>query len=345
MSVLYVGLDVGSSASHMVGKSAEGDVCVDRRVSMDEASIVAAFQELRGEVHVHLESCEMARWVRGVIKPIVKRVVVGHAKSNFWIGRDPRKNDRIDAAKLAELLRMGNVHACYYTDDEERANFREVVKQFDDLTHQQAKMKVKIKSRFRQHGLVPRGALVFGKEGREKWVERLPSKDLREAIRMVYALLDHTAETLKQTTRLIVRMAAAFPEVALLDSIPGVGILGASRFVAYVQDPNRFSSKRDLWRYAGLAVTDRTSSGKEVSYRCLDRWSGTPALKQMSRKAFLAAMRCAEENAFQREYNAIVDRTKNKTHARLTVQRKILAVLRALWKGGVAYKADMGKVR
>ena len=65
----------------------------------------------------------------------------------------------------------------------------------------------------------------------------------------------------------------------------------------------------------------------------------------MSRQVFIGALRCVKENAFQREYNEIVDRTKNKTHARLTVQRKIVAVLRAVWKGGVPYKDDTGKVR
>lgn len=345
MDILNVGLDVGSSTCHMVAKDKDGKVSVDRKVCTNEGSLRTVFRGLKGEVHVHLETCEMARWVRRVLKPMVTSVIVGHAKSNYWIGRDPRKNDRIDAGKLADLLRMGNVHPAYYTDDDDRANLREVVKQLDDLTRQQAKVKQKIKSRFRQHGLVPRGEQVYGRKGREEWLARLPSKDVREAIGLVYALLDHMADTLKQTARLMVRLAGRFPEVELLDSIPGVGILGACRFVAYVQDPNRFPSKRDLWRYAGLAVTDRTSSGEQVSRKCLDRWSGTPQLKEMSRKVFLGALRCVQENAFQREYNAIVARTKNKTHARLTVQRKILAVLRAVWKGGVPYKDESGKVR
>jgi transposase len=345
MDILNVGLDVGYPTCHMVGMDKEGNVSEDRKVSTDAASLRTEFKKLNGEVHVHLETCEMARWVRGVLKPVVKRVVVGHAKSNYWIGRDPIKNDRIDARKLADLLRMGKVHEAYFTDDVDRANLRETVKQLDDLTRQQAKMKQKIKSRFRQHGLVPTGERVFSRDGREEWLSRLPSEDVRDPLRLVYALFDHATNTVAETARLMARRAARFPEVELLDSIPGVGILSACRFVAYVQDVNRFSSKRALWRYAGLGVTDRDSCGKEVSFRRLDRWSASPRLKEMSRKVFLGALRCVKENVFQRDYNRIVDHTKNKTHARLAVQRKILAVLRAVWKGGVPYKDDSGKVR
>lgn len=344
MPIFNVGLDVGYPTCHMIAKDKEGSVFEDCTISLDEASLRATIQALPGEVHVHLETCEVAGWVRRVLKPVVKRVVVGHAKSNYWIGRDPIKNDRIDADKLADLLRMGKVHEAYYTDNVDRANLREVVKQLDSLTRQQARMKQSIKSRFRQHGLVPMGDRVFHKDGRKEWLAKLPSEEVREALGLVYALLDHAREAVKNTARLMVRIAEKFPEVQLLHSVPGVGILGACRFVAYVQDVNRFTSKRALWRYAGLGVTDRDSCGHQVGFKRLDRWSGCPQLKTMSRKVFLGALRCAKENVFQRTYRRIVDRSKNKTRARLTVQRKILAVLRAVCKGGVPYNDNTGKV-
>lgn len=345
MDTQNVGMDVGFPTCHMVAKDKDGNVSVSRKVSTDEESLRAAVKALPGEVRVLIETCEIAAWVRRVLKPVVKEVIVGHAKANFWIGRDPIKNDHIDAEKLADILRMGNYRPAYYTDDDDRASLREVVKQLDVLTWEQADLKVKIKSRFRQHGLFPTGDRVYSPSGRASWLAKLPSDDVREAIQIVYELLDDAAKAVKKTARLMARLAAKFPEVKLLDTVPGVGLIGACRFVAYVQDPNRFPSKRDLWRFAGLGVTDRDSCGNQVGFRRLDRWSGTPRLKDMSRKAFLGALLCKKENAFQRAYKAVFEHTKNKTHARLTVQRKILAVLRAVWKGGVPYKDESGEVR
>ncbi|MCW5959814.1 MAG: hypothetical protein KIS76_06590 [Pyrinomonadaceae bacterium] len=49
----------------------------------------------------------------GVIKPLVKRVVVSHPKSLARIARDPRKYDKRDARKLADLLRGGLTHEVF----------------------------------------------------------------------------------------------------------------------------------------------------------------------------------------------------------------------------------------
>lgn len=41
-----------------------------------------------------------------IIRPLVQRVVCSHLQSNAWIAKDADKRDRIDAFKLADLLRL-----------------------------------------------------------------------------------------------------------------------------------------------------------------------------------------------------------------------------------------------
>jgi hypothetical protein len=60
-------------------------------------------------------------------------------------------------------------------------------------------------------------------------------------------------------------------------------------------------------------------------------------LKDVSRKAFEAALRRRESNGFQRAYHRALETTHDKTHARLTVQRKIVSILRAMWINQTAY--------
>lgn len=118
-------------------------------------------------------------------------------------------------------------------------------------------------------------------------------------------------------------------------------MIGAARFAAYIQTPHRFSSKRKLWRYCRLGITERSSDGKRLGPRRLDR-TGLGCLKDVSRKAFMGALRTRSDNAFKRSYQQTLARTHNATHARLTTQRKILAVLRAMWKGGTVYQDNKG---
>ena len=40
---------------------------------------------------------------------VVSQVVVSHPRSLAWIGKDTVKDDKVDAGKLAELLRLGQL--------------------------------------------------------------------------------------------------------------------------------------------------------------------------------------------------------------------------------------------
>jgi transposase len=337
MATVYVGLDMGSSGFHQVAMDRDKVVLKDRKLDTTEANLIRAFEDVRGEVHVHLEAGELAAWVRRVLKGRVARVVVGHPKSSAWISKDPLKRDRLDAFKLADLLRAGQVHEVYYTDEGHRTVFKQIVQHYDDVTSQEVRLKNKIKAAFREQGIIPKGGDVYGAAGREKFLAAVPSAAAREAIAQLYELLDVTLKAQKGAFRLMKRESERYPEVERFDDVPGLGVVSACRFSAYLQTPHRFSSKRKLWRYCRLGITDRQSDGKPLGRQALD-WNGNGRLKEMSRTAFLGAMRKADDNLFKRTYRGTLQRTHNETHARLTTQRKILAVLLAMWKGGTKFR-------
>jgi hypothetical protein len=59
-------------------------------------------------------------------------------------------------------------------------------------------------------------------------------------------------------------------------------------------------------------------------------------LKRLSFQAFCTTMK--GENEFRTHYLESLDRTKERTHARLSTQRKILAVLYGMWKRNEPYR-------
>jgi transposase len=168
---------------------------------------------------------------------------------------------------------------------------------------------------------------------------QIESLAARQAIEQFYALLDATTATQREASTPLRRHARQYPEIRRFQSVPGVGLIGAVRFSAYIQTPHRFSSKRKLWRYCRLGITDRSSDGKRRGRQRLDR-TGHGRLKDLSRKALIATLHTRSDKAFKRAYQLTLERTHNAIHARLTTQRKILAVLRAMWKGGSEYQDD-----
>ena len=342
MAKVYVGLDMGSSGFHQVAMNKDKVVLKDRKFDTTERNLINAFEDIKGEVHVHLEAGELAAWVRRVLRGRMAKIVVGHPKSSAWIAKDPLKRDRLDAFKLADLLRTDQVHEVYYADDDHRTIFKQIVQHYDDLTRQTVRLKNKLKAAFREQGVIPKGEDVYDAEGRDQFLRAVPSSAAREAITQLYALLDVGERTRKDALRLMKRESKRYPEIARFDGIPGAGIVSACQFSAYVQTPHRFSAKRKLWRYCRLGITDRQSDGKPLGRQALD-WNGNGKLKEMSRTVFYGAMLKAGDNLFKRTFRKALSKTHDSTHARLSTQRKILAVMLAMWKGGTEYRDEIDK--
>src|SRR5256714_8982531 len=292
MSIVYVGLDLGSSKFQQVALNHAGVSRVNRDVTTSEANLVKAFSDLKGEIHVHLEAGELAPWAAAVIAPLVTRVVCSHPQSNAWIAKDADKCDRVDAYKLAELLRLNRFKQVHYAPDQPRRDFKQLVQHYDELTAHQAGWKTKLKARLRMQGVIVTGERLFSNSGRKAVLAKIKSRDLRSAIKQVYEVLDQSVLAQQQARLLMLRAAQAFPEIKLLRTVPGIGPIGACRFSAYIHTPQRFSSKRKLWKYCRLSVSHRSSNGKPLRRPKLD-YSGCGRLKDVSRKAFDVSVRSA----------------------------------------------------
>lgn len=333
----YVGLDLGSSSCYQTIINADGALERSRSIPTSEQHLRNAFADLHGDVRVHLEAGELSTWVHSMIAPLVAQVVVSHPRSLAWIGKDAVKDDRIDARKLAELLRLNQVHAVYCESDHQRRTFKQLVTHYEDLSREQARLKSKIKARLRSCGLIRKDGRLFTAGGNTALLDQIKEPLVKLMLAQSFAVLASMLAALKEAKDAMRDFAAQFPEVELLQTAPGVGIITACRFVAYLQTPRRFSNKRKLWRYCRLGITRRESNGKRLAHPRLDN-AGVGSLKDVSRKVFEAARRTKKDNSFKRFYEQSLLNTKNAVHARLSTQRKILATLRAMWLSMQPYR-------
>src|SRR6185369_3771814 len=181
MSISYVGLDLGSSNFLQVALNHRGTPTLNREFTTSAANLVKAFSDLHGEIHVHLEAGELAPWASEIIRPLVHRVVCSHPQANAWIAKDADKCDRIDAFKLADLLRLNRFKEVHYPQEQLRREFKTLVQHYDELTHQQARLKTKIKARLRMQGVIVRGEELFSSKGRKVVLAAVKSVAVRTA--------------------------------------------------------------------------------------------------------------------------------------------------------------------
>src|SRR5260221_2881362 len=181
-------------------------------------------------MHVHLEAGELAPWAAAIIAPLVTRVVCSHPKDNAWIAKDADKCDRVDAFKLAELLRLNRFKEVHYAPDQPRRNFKQLVQHYDELTGQQARLKTKIKARLRMQGVIVTGERLFSSKGRQEVLARVESRDLCTAISQLYEVLDQSVAAQAEARPLMLRAAQAFPEIRTFPTAPAVGPILARPF-------------------------------------------------------------------------------------------------------------------
>ena len=147
----------------------------------------------------------------------------------------------------------------------------------------------------------------------------------------LYAQHDHAVEQWQQTLKEVERVGKTFWEVGEFERIPGVGPIAAHVFSAIIEEPSRFHSKHQLWKYSGLGITDRTSDNKPLGYQRLDR-RGNRELKNLSYHAWRTACKSTTgPNAIKSFYHLSRQRTGSVRHARLNTQRKILESMWLMW--------------
>jgi transposase len=282
--------------------------------------------------HLMLEESNLARWIGQLLKPHVQQLVVCDARRNRLISQDAHKHDRRDAFALARLLRLNEFKPVWQPTDDQRVLFKRTAKAYENAVLRQTRLKLQIKSLFQHWGLFPTGTTAYSPAGRVAWLKQLPYDTLRAQALLLYELLDQALAGQTQFRRLMGQTGQPFPEIQRLRTTPGVGLVGAHLFVAYVQDPKRFGKFSRLSRYARLGIRDRTSDNKPLGYEQLDR-QGVGTLKAIAYRAFLQAAKRRSGPVWD-FYQASLRHTGSTTHARLNTQRKILLTLWTLWLTG-----------
>ena len=339
-NIAWLGLDAHAKFSLLAWLDDQGQRRRHWRFPTTEAQLVKHLQLIPATTrHLALEECGLGRWLAQVAAPHVTDAIVCDPRENHRISRHHHKCDEEDGYGLAHLHRLGALKKVWQPASDERAVFKCATQAYLDAVSRQTALKLQIKAHYRQWGVIPTGSLVYGRSGRGPYLAQLRQAGVRTQLQLLYELLDAAVAVESKTRQLMVQLGRPFPEIVRLRTVPGVGVIGAHLFVAYIQEPGRFATPQQLFRYCRLGIRDRSSDGKPLGFQQLDR-CGHGVLKAISYRAWLAAMK-RKRGPIHQFYTASLARTGDETHARLNTQRKVLKTLLALWLDGQTF--DAGK--
>lgn len=189
----------------------------------------------------------------------VRRVQMAHPGQLRLIFRSKRKNDRVDARKLAKLLYLDEVPAAYVPSVQTR-QWREMIEYRQGVVAKVTRVKNELRALLRTQGIVaPRS--LWTRKGLA-WLSGVAMSGMRDMKRMI--LLDELGlqiNHLKRVTKVLDQIGQKNPSVILLRTIPGIGPRTAEAVAAYVDDPHRFRRVDSIGAYFGLIPCQDASAG------------------------------------------------------------------------------------
>lgn len=336
--MIYIGVDLHLRFCYMTALDASGRVLQQGRVGNDPDSLRGYFggcqrssKEEEKVAWVAVEACGFWAAFVELVEPLVERIVLVHPAKVKAIASAKLKNDRVDSATLAQLLRANLLPEAWKADQATR-DLRELLRMRVALGQQRTRWKNQIHATLHRHGLRVPVSDLFGLEGRA-W---LASVELREAARQVrdtyLRMIDQLDEEIYPLDRQLRVRAQADPDARHLMSIPGIGAFSALVLKAEIGDIGRFRSKRSLYNYAGLVPVLRQSAEHRRSGGITHAGSNT--LRWVMSEAALTA---ARYSAGARSYFERLCRRKHRHVARTALARKLLGSVYVLWKHGVCF--------
>lgn len=326
----YIGLDAHSSTCSFCVVDKTGKVLDSVKISTNGRLLREYVRNIPGEKSLTFEECELSSWLYEMFKNEDCEMLVCNPVENKSYKK--AKTDKLDARRLADLLR-GNFLTSVYHDGSEREKFRDLMSGYQQLTDDAVKIKNRYKSLFRKDGSRPIGSKVYNDENLLKDLSR---KDLQFVGKQMYHLLEEMERCRKEYLIEIKKYSKNFKEIQVLKTLNGIKDIQASKIVAQVIDPRRFKNKHKYFSYCGLVRHRQTSGDKNYGDKKI--W-GNRTLKCVYKMAANSALK--GNNVFRKYYDHLRRNGSSHKNARNSVSRKIAAVSLQLWKNNVKFKPEM----
>jgi len=226
------------------------------------------------------------------------------------------KNDKVDAAILAQLLRADLLPGAWIAPAEVR-QLRALLRHRASLVRLGTSLRNRIHAVAADHGY-DRSASYWTGPGRG-WLAGLDLPAVsREIVTDCLAAIDGLAPVTGRIDAELRQHAKADPRVKVLQTLPGVGQFTALMMVAEIGDITRFPSARKLASWAGLTPTVR-GSDLTVRHGHISK-QGSAWLRWVLNQAAQTAKRSPE---FAATYSSIAKR-RGKKIATIAIARKLL---------------------
>jgi transposase len=315
MSV-YVGIDVHRKRSQVAVVTGDGKVQLNKNTVNGTEPILRLIGDLPVGTPVAFEAAFGWSWLADLLQDYGFESHLVHPLRCKAIASARLKNDKVDAATLAQLLRADLLPEAWIAPAGVR-QFRALLRHRVGLVRLRTMLQNRIHAVVADFGYDRAGSYLTG-PGRG-WLAGLELPAIsRELVTDYLAVIDGLAPVIERIDGGLRQHAKADPRVKVLTTLPGVGQFTALVMLAEIGDISRFASARKLASWAGLTPTVR-GSDLTVRHGHISK-QGSAWLRWVMNQAAQTAKRSPE---FADTYAAIAKRRGRKI-ATIAISRKLL---------------------
>jgi len=260
----YCGIDLHAKTMYVCLLDREGQVLVHQNLRASPADFLATIEPYRNGLVVAAECMFTWYWLADLCGREGIPFVLGHALLMKAIHGGKAKNDRIDALKIATLLRGGMLPQAYAYPAGMRAT-RDLLRRRLHLVRKRGQLLAHIQMTSHQYNLPPLGKRIAYPSNREGVADHFGDPVVRKSIAVDLALLDRYDDLINDLELYLVRRAKQHDPNAFhrLRTIPGVGKVLALTILYEIHDVKRFNRVQEFASYARLVKCVRESAGKK----------------------------------------------------------------------------------
>lgn len=328
-------IDLHKKDSQIRIVTAAGEV-IDRRVPTQREALTKVFGD-RPQTRILIEASTESEWVARHLESLGHDVIVADPNYAAMYGTRTRriKTDERDVAALAEACVRQTYRAVHRRSATRRAVQADLVVR-DSLVQTRTRVISITRALTRGEGLRIRSGASH------TFVRRLSaltmSSELAATVRPLRAVLELLDEELERTDARLTELAHADPEIARLMTVPGVGAITGTAFVAALDDIHRFQRAGQVTSYLGLVPREYSSGERARRGRILR--SAQPRVQRLLIQAAWCLWRSRHADAAAlRAWADGVARRRGKRVAVIAVARRLARILFALWRTAQEYDA------
>ena len=331
----YCGIDLHARRMYICVLDGQGKILVHRNGPATPEHLLATIAAYREDIVVAVECIFTWYWVADLCAQEGIPFVLGHALYMKAIHGGKAKNDKIDAHKIAVLLRGGMLPMAYVYPRAMRAT-RDLLRRRCHVMRKRAELITHIQNTASQC-LLPR----FGKKiayhgNRTDLAAHFSDPEVRKSIETNLALLDHYDGLLTDLELHLTRSAKVHDPNAFyrLRSVPGIGQILALVLLYEIHDIHRFPRVQDFASYCRLVKCAKESDGKHYGY------SGAKIGNVHLKWAFSeAAVLCLRRNPAAQQYVARLAQKHGKPKALTILAHKLARAVYFMLSRGHAFDA------